>query len=523
MRPDRYDAIVIGGAFSGAAFSLLLKRWRPDTRILIVEQSEAFDWKVGEATVEISSFMLSRVLGLHDFLAREQLPKHGLRYWFSDGPGRNLAEMTEVGPMEVPRLPAYQLDRAIMDEKLLDLARQEGVEVLRPAKLLEADLGWPESRVTVEDGQPRRLTARWVLDASGRHAFLARRLRLLERTEAHPTAAAWGRWTGVKDLDGPAILGNDPRRPALPPIPAARRLATNHFCGYGWWCWMIPLAGGATSVGVVWDKRLFRLPTDGSLMERYRTFLATEPGLRELLEGARLDEEDFRSYAHLPYCSRRYMDKGWALLGDAAAFLDPYYSPGLDHASISTYATARVVEDDLAGRLDGDAALEEVVADHNQRFLRSYRRWLDALYVDKYELFGDAELTGAAFMLDTAMYYIGVVTPIHDDMEMLRQPLFGQPIPQATAAYRFMRFYHRRLVSLARARRRLGTYGRRNAGWRRLVHTASLGFAGGRGLFWSGAKIWLRAELETLRDRIRAGDIAPTEAPVPTPAKPARA
>ena len=39
-------------------------------------------------------------------------------------------------------------------------------------------------------------------------------------------------------------------------VVAARRLATNHFVGYGYWIWFIPLRGGETSVGLVWDKRL---------------------------------------------------------------------------------------------------------------------------------------------------------------------------------------------------------------------------------------------------------------------------
>ena len=94
-------------------------------------------------------------------------------------------------------------------------------------------------------------------------------------------------------MDGTGILGPDPRRPNLPPISAARRLGTNHFCGYGWWCWVIPLAGGETSIGVVYNKDLFELGGPGSAIENYRAFLEGQPGLRELIRGARLNEDDF--------------------------------------------------------------------------------------------------------------------------------------------------------------------------------------------------------------------------------------
>ena len=257
---DSYDVVVIGGAFSGSSFATLLKRRLPECRILIVERSERFDRKVGEATVEVSAFLLHQVLGLYDHLSRRHLPKHGLRFWFTDGPGRQLHEMTEVGGGQLPRLPSFQLDRSKLDQHLLTVADSEGCEVARPARVLDVEHGWPESQVRLASaGGERRVTARWVIDASGRHAFLARRLKLRRRVEEHPTAAAWGRWRGVADLDGPRLADG------LPRLPAARRLATNHFCGYGWWCWVIPLAGGETSVGLVYHKELAPLAGEGSV------------------------------------------------------------------------------------------------------------------------------------------------------------------------------------------------------------------------------------------------------------------
>ena len=494
---ERADVVVIGGAFSGASTAILLRRWLPGRRVVVVERAVAFDKKVGEATVEVSALFMGRVLGIFDHLARHQLPKHGLRYWFTDGPHRTLAEMTEIGPAEVPRLPSFLLDRSRLDEHLLATAGEEGAEVIRPAKVTSVELGWPESRVEVEEegGRRRAIAARWVVDASGRHAYLARRLRLHRRVEEHPTAAVWGRWTGVADLDGPAFLGADPRKPRLPPISPARRLATNHFCGYGWWCWVIPLSGGDTSIGLVYDKRLVE-PPGRDPAERYRRFLASRPGLRELLAGARLDEEDVHAYGHLPYRSEHFAGKGWALVGDAASFMDPYYSPGLDFAGMSAYGAARLVEDDLAGRLD-EGALEAAARRHDQVLDRSYRRWLDALYVDKYELFGDAELTAAAYLVETALYYMGIVSTKERIMEHLRFPPYGEGLWQEAVVFRVMRAFRRRLVGLARRRRALGIYGKRNAGWRLYGRAPGLG-PRAFPMLRSGLRIYLRVERETL-------------------------
>lgn len=520
----KYDVVVIGGAFSGASFGTLLRRWRPESRVLVVEGSDRFERRVGEATVEVSGCFLHRILRLHDHLARQHLPKHGLRYWFTDATDRALHEMTEVGPRAEPDVPSYQLDRSKLDQHLLETAGAAGCEVLRPARVVGVDHAWPESRVRIEsDDGEREVRARWVVDASGRHAFIARRQRLHSRVERHPTAAAWARWTGVVDLDGVEVLGGDARESRLPSVVPARRLATNHFCGYGWWCWMIPLSGGETSVGLVYNKELFELPGQGSMRDRYRDFVTSQAGMRELLAPAAMETDDFMSYGHLPYRASRYMDRGWALVGDAAAFIDPYYSPGLDHASISIYATARMIEQDLAGGLESDA-LQGAIDRHNASFSRSYDRWLDALYDGKYELFGDADLTRCAFLLDTALYYSGVVTPVYEDPAAFANPLFGLDNIGSNLAYRVIRTYNQRLLKLARMRRHAGTYGRGNVGHRSLSTAFTLGRGAVGPFLWRGLKIWARLEAEAMVHRIRHGRIDASkpvsrvaEKPVTTP------
>jgi flavin-dependent dehydrogenase len=501
--PVDYDVVVVGGAFSGAATALLVKRWMPSARVLVIERQAAFDQKVGEATVEISAIFLHRVIGLYDELSRTHLPKHGLRYWFYDHLGRSLAEMTEAGPDEVPRLPAFQLDRAKIDERLLSLAEEAGAEIARPARVTQLDLEWPKNRVRFEsDTGIRTVSARWVIDASGRAAVVARQLGLHRRVDELPTAAVWGRWSGIRDMDGPAMAGHDPRAPWLKPLDASRRLSTNHFCGYGWWCWAIPLGGGETSIGVVYDKGLFDFPTKGTALERYRAFLSAQPGLRELVVGATLNEDDFRGYGHLPYRTTQYAARGWALVGDAASFIDPYYSPGLDHASMSVYATALILEEDLAKRCNL-STLDARLGKHNGEFVRSYDRWLHALYVGKYQLMGDAELLLSAFLVDTALYYLAVVTPVHKDVTNLKNPILGQNLPQAKAAYQFMAFFNRRLQKLAEKRRAVGTYGKRNAGWHVYFGDVGLGSSAVLKLV-RGLGLWGRLEVDGLLSAVRA-------------------
>jgi flavin-dependent dehydrogenase len=461
------------------------------------------------------------VLRLYDHLVRDQLPKHGLRYWFSDRPGRSFEEISEVGPMKVSALPSFQLDRSKLDEHVLATAVAEGAELERPVKVTAIDLGWPQSLLTLEGAAGRRqVTARWVVDASGRQTFLGRRLRLVEKVERHPTAAVWARFRNVADMDGPAILGPDPAQPRMPNLNAARRLATNHFCGYGWWCWAIPLGDGDTSVGIVYDRRLFRWSIQGRLRERFLHFVTTQiSGLDELLAPAQMDEDDFLAYASLPYRCKQYMGKGWALVGDAGAFMDPYYSPGLDHASMSIWATVQLLRRELGGEL-GESELEAAVANHNDKFYRSYDGWLDALYTDKYELMGDAELLGASFIFDTGMYYLGIVLDVQRDLTHLGTPAFGGNDRATRLAQWFMEAFKRRAVKLARFRRAVGTYGKRNLHWhhyptrfdvnrKRSIELVKEGL----GLLWGVEKEYLLHRLR-LRGRV---DLSPPRPAVDEP------
>lgn len=519
---ETYDVVIIGGGIAGASTALLLRRENPSLRVLIVERSVEFERKVGEATVEVSGFFLAHVLRMHKQLTHEHLPKHGLRYYFSDGQGRRLETMTEVGATSSPSIPSFQLDRARLDQTALELAEAEGADVLRPARVGPVEHGWPTSQVQIEAEAERRVAARWIVDASGRHACLARRMGILEKNTEHPTAAMWGHWSGTLDLDGTASQGEAPGDRRLPLVFASRQLATNHFCGRGWWAWVIPQRGGDTSIGIVWDTRIFELPEAETSRGRYEAFVRSQDGLREVVAGATLQDDEFRLRRHLSYRPQRYMDRGWALVGDAAAFLDPYYSPGLDHMAMSVFATTRIIGDDLAGKLD-DAPLQSAIELHNTRFRRSFDNWFDALYRDKYELFGDAELTAAAFCMDTAMYYVGVVGPVYRDLAELGIPTLGREGWKTVLPAKIMRFTNRRLVSLARKRQKRGTYGRRNADWRMLVQDFGSGRRTLTPAHRRGLRLWLGAELHNLAGYFRRARQAEPLPAVGQPAPPQKA
>src|SRR3954454_1261928 len=130
-----YDVAIMGGAFSGAATALMLKRKNPSARVLIIEKNAEFDRKVGESTTEVSSCYMTRLLGLTNYLGHHHLAKQGLRMWFANRPDQPFDDCVELGAKYQARLPTFQVDRSTLDQHMLDVAVEAGCELARPAKV----------------------------------------------------------------------------------------------------------------------------------------------------------------------------------------------------------------------------------------------------------------------------------------------------------------------------------------------------------------------------------------------------
>ena len=485
-----YDVVIIGGAFSGAATALMIKRKHPGARVLIVEKNAAFDRKVGESTTEVSSCYMTRILGLANYLGHEQLAKQGLRMWFCNSPEQKFDDCVEIGPRYNARVQTFQVDRAKLDSHLLQCAANAGSELWRPAKVAKIELkGANGQAVDVDLGQ-RSVRARWLIDASGRATLLARKLGHYRPNNEHPINAVWARFTGVKDWD--SYDWREKFRDYMDACRTARSWATNHLMGHGWWCWIIPLRGGDVSAGIVYDSRIFQLPEGANIAERLHAHILANPVGREIFRDAHAIEGDVHAFSALPYYSQKVCGDGWACVGDAAGFIDPLYSPGLDFCSY----TSNYVADFVARNLVGEDVTASV-AHYNEQYPIMYRSWFETLYKDKYYYMGDAELMSAGFLLDVASYYFGLVIPAYRDPEkaFLELPFHGT---RGRMAASVIKFYNRRLVALAKRRLATGHFARRNAGWRELYD----GFVPDSRvmkLLRKGLLRWWKAELTNLR------------------------
>ncbi|MGH9783040.1 MAG: NAD(P)-binding protein, partial [Terriglobia bacterium] len=307
QKAPHYDVAIIGAGLAGLTLArqLLL---RTDKRILILDRAAQVPvprQKVGESTVQLGAYYLSKVLDLEEHLFREQLLKYNLRFhWKRPGCSANSFEDYSQCYIKTPsNIAGYQLNRNTLEAELLRLNRAHPNCTFRaPVENLSVSLSerGPHALRYAIKGTERTETAEWVVDTSGRGKHLSRRMELTQPSPIrHGASFLWVE--GLVDIEkltdlslDEILLREDRAKTGHFPV----WLATNHYVGEGFWFWVIPLQG-KTSLGVVYDSALFpaaEVATPQKLME----WVCREFPLfaRDLPRRKVLDHGSFRSFAY---------------------------------------------------------------------------------------------------------------------------------------------------------------------------------------------------------------------------------
>ena len=402
---QQHDIVILGGGLAGLTLSMQLKQRLPDLDILVLERRrhpvpEAAH-KVGESSVEIGAHYFANVLGLKDYLQRHQLKKFGFRFFFSDGE-RDIARVTELGASTFLSTPAYQIDRGLFENALAGFALERGIQFVDGAMVRKFVLSDGDTSHTLsyeKDGETCEVQARWLLDASGRAGMIKRHLDLAELNE-HDANAIWFRIAERIDIND----WSDDRAWLDRCNPPNRWLSTNHLMGEGYWAWLIPLASGSHSVGIVADAKLHPIDTINTFDKAMTWFETHQPRLFEALDSKRDKLQDFAFFKRFSYGCKQVFSgtQRWALTGEAGVFLDPFYSPGSDFIAIAnTFITELVAQERAGGPVDMYANI------YQQIYFSLYQNMLP-LYVGQYKMFGDAEVMPVKVIWDYT-YYWGVM------------------------------------------------------------------------------------------------------------------
>lgn len=356
------DVLIIGAGPSGSVAAAHLCRLGHS--VLVLEKQQFPRFSIGESLLAQSLQLIDEAGLLEAVQAASFQYKSGAAFAHD---GRcvdyNFADKSSAGPSYT-----YQVPRAEFDQILIREAAAMGAQVRHGVQIVGADVFGGQPVVYARDEANREEVHRpgFVLDASGFARTLPRLLGL-ESPSTQPERIA--HFTQVRDHIPSGAFDRQ------------KILVTIHPVHRDVWYWLIPFSDGRASIGVVAPSEFMR-SREGTHDEKLWSLHREVPQLRDLLKGA---EQLFTAGELRGYSAnvRHMAGNGYALLGNAAEFLDPVFSSGLTIAMKSSSLAAPLVSRQLrGGSVDWQTEFEEPLRYGVETFRAFVDTWYDGRLQD---------------------------------------------------------------------------------------------------------------------------------------------
>ena len=337
----RYDAVVVGGRVAGTATAMLLAR--RGLQVLVIDRDG-----LGSDTLSSHALMRGAVTqlerwGIAPKLRASSPAIEAVNFHYNSSPGASAGidtidlPITDKGasPLLAPR-------RTVLDRTMVEAAIDAGAEVRHLTRLLDVHQH-PSGRVTGirladEDGRETDVTADIVIGADGLRSTVARRLDVPLTRQGREASAYVMRY--VEDLDG---------------VPAN---AYQWLYGPGIGAGFIPTTGGQFAVFAAMTRERFATEIRHDTAAGFQRVLdEIHPAFGEAVRRATPVSRP-RAWPGVPGQFRQAAGPGWALVGDAGYFKDPFAAHGISDA----LRDAELLADAIAAGGTSAERLERLVA-----------------------------------------------------------------------------------------------------------------------------------------------------------------
>ncbi len=345
-----YDVVIVGCGPAGSTAANLLAQAGKD--VLVLEREHFPRFHIGESLLPIDLPLFAR-LGL-EMGAGAYHFKQGAEFW--DERTGDFAFFSFADAMSGTPPNAWQVDRAAFDHMLASQAQARGAQLRFGVTVRELRSDAEAVTVITDEGGGAEHRGRYLLDATGQDAWLARRARSVSPIRELGRAAVFTHFEGL----------SAEVRAEIEPQGNIKVLLVEDG-----WHWLIPLIGGRLSVGLVkWRGKLDDAALDAAI--------AASPLIQRLTVGARRGPT--RSIANWSYKNTQQAGPRWACVGDSAAFLDPVFSSGVSLAMLGAEKAVELLLPALAAGQEADPRLMAPWAAHMQPAYDTFEQLIRRFY-----------------------------------------------------------------------------------------------------------------------------------------------
>ncbi|MCI0355890.1 MAG: tryptophan 7-halogenase [Acidobacteria bacterium] len=372
-----YDVIVMGGGAIGLMYATWVKRFRPQTRVAVLERRAAPGHKLGESTLRPSTRALHSMGLEYPVLRRLFGNKAGLRFFHTDQSHAELHAHFDVVDID----ETYQVERRVLEMALQETTRRAGVDLFTNTQVLTQQSRLDDVVKTIvcqtDRDERRELRCRLVCDATGPTSALVKHLGLyrknMEMYDTFNYNSYYAYFRQVKEV----------------PVEFWSYPATRHICFPGGWLWFITLNSweatpdenlramvhylldhptgpdetyptrealerefGCRSeqmVSIGFTIRDDQDQTDGlSIAERFQHYVNKFPAIKWVMDHYELVETPYEkkrtsyfAFMKMAHDAEQFAGDGWVAIGDAALFTNPLLSPGLTYGAGTAYTAAQ--------------------------------------------------------------------------------------------------------------------------------------------------------------------------------------
>ena len=353
------DVVVIGGGPAGSTTATLLAK--KGFSVALLERDQFPRFQIGESLLPFNNDLFDQ-LGVREQLestGAASFPKHGAEFVTGDGKVSYVFRFARH--LSAAHSRSYQVKRAEFDHLLLRNAMAAGADVRQRTVVCDIDLS-ARDRVSISaidsEGKSQRFESRFVIDASGHGALIGTRLGEKREEASLRKIAIFAHYSNLKHRPEGLDAGNT--------VIVILRDA---------WFWLIPLSSEVTSVGLVVDRDLVTGASVAPARLLERMIRETPYLTTRMAEATRVTDIYVRK--DFSYRMSRVVGRNFAMVGDAAGFIDPIFSTGVFMAM----KTGQIVADAAESRLrTGSMRMLKTYQKSHSAALRRYFRFIHRFY-----------------------------------------------------------------------------------------------------------------------------------------------